>query len=371
MWQTFLAIAYKELLQVRRDSTIVRAFAIAQCLDIAGIAWLDTRVRNVPTVIVDQDHTPASRELVNRLAATQTFEFKYQTSSTEQARSHLRAGRAKVAFIIPPDYARSRAGGHDAQVLALIDGSDSITSEQAAASLEGVAAQVNLEDAAARGGEQPVTGRVEARSVPLFNPDGSVPFFMLPGLLALLLFSYYSDRAISVAAEREEGHLERLLMTPMSYTGFLLGKLVPYLIVALVNGLLYLLVMRWGFSIPIRGNVALLLAGLTLYVLTVLSVCSFMAAGAKTQYDAFMRVVIFLLPAEMLSGYFFPLSALPKWLLPVSYALPQTHFVEIMRGVCLRGAGLADLAPHFLFLAVAPIVLIYGARRQFARSIMG
>jgi ABC-2 type transport system permease protein len=371
VWRTLIAVARKELLQLRRDSNIVRALALAQALDIASIAWIDTSVRNLPLTIVDQDHTSESRELVERLVSTGTFQVNYVTSSAEQARGHIRAGHSKVAVVIPPDYGRLRAAGGNAHFLALVDGSDSLSSEQATASIDGVTAQLNSELMAENAQDtNGATGRIEALSVPLFNPSSSTALFMLPGLLALLLFSYYADRAVSVAIEREEGHLERLLMTPMNYTGFILGKLVPYFFVAMINGLAYVAMMRWAFDVPIRGSVLLLLGALTLYVLTFLSLCSVIAAGAKSENDAFLKLTVFLLPSEMLSGYFFPLSALPAWLRPVSYALPQTHFIEIMRGICLRGAGVADLAPHLLFLAVAPIILLTLATWQFSRSVM-
>jgi ABC-2 type transport system permease protein len=364
MLQTFLAVAHKELLQLKRDTIIVRALALAQCFDVAAIAWIDTRVRNLPLVVVDQDRSADSRHFVHRIAATHTFKIDYLTSSTEQARGHIRAGRAKAAIVIPPGFADKRGSAQDAQILTLVDGSDSASSEQAIAAIDGVAAQMNVQ-AADEG-----VGAIEGLSVPLFNPDASIPMFMLPGLLPLLLFSYYGNRALSLVTEREEGHLERLLMTPMSYTGLILGKLVPYFIVAMVNGLVYLILMRWVFGVPIRGDLALLVGAMVLYVLTCLSVCSYIAASSRTGRDAFMKLMIFIFPSEMLSGYFFPLSALPRWLLPVSYSLPQTHFVEIMRGICLRGAGAVDLAPHIAFLAVAPFVLLFAASWRFARSVM-
>jgi ABC-2 type transport system permease protein len=364
MWQTFLAILYKELLLLKRNTGFIRAVLLLQMVDLGIMGWLDLTVRNMPLVIVDQDHTAESRELISRVTATGTFEVAYLTTSKEQARSHIRAGRAKAAIVIPPDYGRQRAAGLNAQVLALVDGSDSTSSGQASAAIEGVAAKLNVESAKEN------VGGVEARYSMMFNPQGSASLFVLPGLLAIILSESFIGRAFGVATERDEGNLERLLMTPMNYTGFMLGKLAPHFLVVVANGILYILVIRWVFDVPIRGSVLLLIGALMLYSLTFLSFASFIAAGSETEADAMAAVSLFTFPAMLLSGYIFPLSSLPKALLPVSYALPETHFVEIMRGICLRGSSAIELAPHFLYLGLAPVIWLVAGARRFHRSIL-
>jgi ABC-2 type transport system permease protein len=367
--QTLLAVAYKELLQLSRNRAILRSLIILQILDVLAVGWLDTNVRNMPLVVVDQDHTSWSRDLVARIDAAHTFSERYATSSTEQARSHIRAGRAKIALVIPYGYGRRRSAHEPAEILTLVDGSDEVASSQATSAIDGVAAQMNVEIGREVLTEERPRGVVEARSLLLFNPQGSTAFFMLPGLLALLVSGSYMARTLTLAQERESGHLDRLLMTPMSYLGLMFGKLVPHFVAAVLNAMLYLLALRWIFGVPVQGSVVLLFVGTVFYVLTVLSAGLFVAANAKSAMDAVMTLNVFTVPATMLTGYIFPLASLPKWVLPVAYAMPETHFIEITRGICLRGAGFVDLAPYFVVLAVAPVLLLIGAARRFARSI--
>jgi ABC-2 type transport system permease protein len=205
----------------------------------------------------------------------------------------------------------------------------------------------------------------------LYNPERRVAFFMLPGTLAIMLgFAYTRLIVMSLAGEREDGNLERLLMTPMNYKGLILGKLLPFFVIGSLNAMAYIVVIHFAFGVPVNGSILLLLGALMLYLLTILSLGAFIAAGAADTQDAMQMWMFLTLPSIMLSGYVFPLSSVPKVLLPVSYAMPQTHFIEIMRGLCLRGASAAELAPHLIVLAIAPVLLTIGAAWKFKRSIM-
>lgn len=368
MWQAFWAIARKELIQAYRNKAMLQKIVVLQVIELLMLAWIDLSVRNLPTVIVDHDHTVESRELVARITATHTFDVKYSTTSHEQARSHLRAGRAKVAVIIPPEYARRMAAGDETQILALVDGSDSTSSAQAVASLDGVVGRLEVEKEGG-GGDR---SAVEITPLPnlLFNPQGKHSSFILPGLLAIILgFAYSMLGAMGIAMERQFGNLERLLMTPMNFNGLILGKLAPYAALGVLNSVIYIGVMRIGFGVPIRGSALLLALCTALYVVTILALGCFFAAKAAHVGQA-MDVFYVTTPSLVMSGYIFPLSSVPKWLLPISYALPQTHFIEIMRGICLRGADGIELAPHIAYLVIAPIILTIAAARRFASAVM-
>ncbi len=370
MWLTFWAVAYKTAMKAYRDHDTLKRLLTFQVMTFVMLAFLDLTVRNIPTVIVDQDHGAESRELVASLTATQVFSVKYITSSAEQARGHIRAGRAKVAIIIPPEYSRMRAAGADARILAMVDGSDSASSSQAILALEGVAARMNAK-AQLEVVEAEATATVVTHTDLLFNPERRVPNFMLPGALAVLLGILYANQvARGFASEREAGNLERLLMTPMNYTGLILGQIGPWFGLGLVNAIIYLVLIRFGFDIPLRGSTILLLISILLYLFTVMAMGAFVGAAAPTPMEALRTLGYLILPSMMLSGYIFPVSSLPKVLLPISFALPQTHMIEIMRGIFLRGATAADLAPHLLYLVVVPIILTLAAGRRFARAIM-
>jgi ABC-2 type transport system permease protein len=355
-------MAFKEFIRIRRDKRLVQSIIGMQLLNFGTIAFLDTSLREVPTVIVDQDRTAESREFVSKLTATQTFNVRYSTSSTEQARSHIRAGEAKVAVVLPPEFGLRRASGADASVLALVDGSNSVVSLQITSALEGLAAKMS---AHARTEDVPV---IEARRTMLFNPESRVANFMLPGLLALVLANTYGFRALSLAVERESGHLERLLMAPINFVGLIIGKLLPVVLLALVNALAFVLFARFGFGVPLRGSALALALATVGYSLTFTALAMFVSATSKTEADAFGNYQYFQIPLVMLTGYIFPVSSLPRPLQLVSFVLPETHFIEITRGICLRGATLLELAPHVAFLLIAPIPLLWSAAYRFSRS---
>jgi ABC-2 type transport system permease protein len=361
VWSTFVAMFWKEW----RGSIRRRVWGyliLSQVIEIAAIAWLDSTIREMPIVLVDRDHTAESRTLAERLQATHAFKIAYITTSTEQARSHIRAGRAKAAVVIPPEYGRARGSGNPAELLMLVDGSDASVSSQATAALEGLTVQITSEGT----GRKPL---LDVRSTLLFNPGANQSWFVLPGLMALLLGNRWAYEGLNVAEAREAGNLERLLMTPMNNSAFLLGQIAPYVVLIAANGLVYLVVMRFVLGVPMRGEVVALIAGLVLYSMSMMALSSMIAAGAKTYDQAVTNYMMFNLPAMMLSGYVFPLSAVPKFLLPISYAMPQTHFIEICRGISLRGSSVPELGLHFGFLALSSIVFMVAATWRFSVSL--
>lgn len=367
MLDALWGIARKEFVQIRRASFLVRRIVLIQSVNFIMLAWLELTVRGMPTVVVDQDRSAESRLLVERVVATGTFAVKYETSSVNQARDHIRAGRASAAVVIPPEYAAKRAAGTTARILTLVDGSDPVSSSQAITAMNGVASRLNLE---AQQDLVDVAPTVTPHDILMFNPQGRASSFTIPALLAILVATIYSMNGMRrLVQERAGGHLDRLLMTPVGYPTLVAGKLFPWLVIGLVNSAVYLLIARFGLGVPIRGSLAALFFALALYLATVLSLGSFIAAGARTQEEATTKWNIINFPAIFLSGYIFPLSSLPTWLLPISYAMPQTHFIEVMRGICLRGAGLHELLPQMVYLVVAPIVFLVWGQILFARSL--
>jgi ABC-2 type transport system permease protein len=364
-WQVFWAIAHKELTQFWRNKRTLRMLLLMQCFDTAVFGVMDFTVRELPTVLVDEDRTEESRELVQRIAATKTFDIEYATSSTEQARGHIRAGRAKVAVVIPPDYGRTRAAGRPSQILVLVDGSNAATTDATTASIDGIAARMNFE--AQREVVGPVR-RIDLHTVLLFNPQARTANYMLPGLFAIMLADWYIlFGMLALSGERDGGNLERLLMTPMSYSGLVAGKLAPWCAIGVLNGLISLLVMRFGLGVPLRGDVVLLVTAMGLYLLTCVAIGLFFGASGQKFGEIWWSYQSFA--AFWLSGYVFPRSSLPKVLLVVSSVLPQTHFIEIMHGILLRGASATELAPRLLYLVVAPLLVMFAAARRFARSV--
>jgi ABC-2 type transport system permease protein len=369
MFATIFAMAYKEVLQLTRSRELLRRLFLGQAMHLLVLAWLDVRVHDLPAVVVDQDRTAESRLLIERIATTHTFAFKYATSSVEQAREHIRAGRARAAIVIPPDHSRLRVAGQTAQLLALVDGSDPAGSAQAISTLRSVAARANVE-AQQELVAQDLQSTVFAHEVLLFNPEGRTSRFMLPGLVAVAIALGYFLTLRRLVGERTGGHLERVLMGHASPIGLLVGQLLPWLVMGVLNIAVFLLVARLTFALPIRGSFPLLVGTSVLYMITLLALSACIAAGASTYKEAVRLSTLLIVPTYFLSGYIYPLSALPRWLLPVAYAIPHTHFIEITRGICLRGATASELGPQLAYFAVAPIVLSLLAGVRFSRTLM-
>lgn len=362
----FLAVLRKEAIHMRRDKGTLRLALMIPVFQLILFGSIDTNVRNVPTAVFDQCRCPDSRKLIEDMQATRTFEVTRYVSSRAALRESIVAGATKVGIEIPPDFAEHRLEGSEATFLALIDGSDNSIASQTLGAIDGLALTRSLEEMSRRAGI--ATFPVTARPQILFNPDTRSANLLIPGLIAILLtFSGTLLTAYAIVRERERGTLEQLMVTPVSSIEMILGKLVPYLVLAFVQLLLVLFFMTTLFHVPIHGSV-LLLCGLSLiYLTSLLSLGLMISARAATQIEATQAAQGILLPSIMLSGYIFPLSSLPWPLRIISHALPATHFVAISRGIIIRGADLHDLLNEVLSLLVISAVLLAASITIFRR----
>lgn len=369
-WSSFIAIFRKEFVHIRRDRATLMIALTIPVFQLVLFGFIDQTVSNVPTVVVDQDRTHYSRALMDQLRATHTFAIRRVTPDPHAAREDIVSGRARVGVIIPPDFHDKRARGEEAKLLVLIDGSDANVSEQALASVNGVASAENLQ-AVTEKIQIGVTVPANALSVQpivLFNPDGRTANYIIPGLIAILLqIVAIVLTAISIVREREKGTLEQLLVTPIDPLGLMLGKLAPYLFIGVVEMAAILLAMRFGFDVPIRGSLVFLYAMALIYLFALLSIGLAISTRAQTQAQAQQMAQMFLLPSIFLSGYIFPTPGLPFVLRWIGRILPATHMIEIMRGVVLRGAGAAQLWPNVLALAAISVSMVGVSVRNFKK----
>jgi ABC-2 type transport system permease protein len=364
MWASFISIFQKEFLHIRRDrATLSMAFTLP-LFQLVLFGFIDQTVRDLPTVVVDQDRSTDSRELMDQLVASRTFKITRVTVNPHEARSDIIAGRARVGVVIPPDYHNKRTRSQAAKILVLIDGSDSTASAQALASVNGLMSQINLEEVATKG----LPPGVAAQPIILFNPDGRSANYIIPGLVAVLLqIVALVLAAVSIVRERERGTLEQLLVTPIDPLGLMLGKLGPYLFIGLGEMALILFVMRFGFDVPIRGNLVFLFGMALIYLFALLSMGLFISTLAQTQLAAQQLAQMLLLPSIFLSGYIFPAEGLPRPLWAIGRVLPATHMISIMRGVVLRQAGPLELLPNVLALVVISVTLVLLSARRFKK----
>lgn len=363
-----LAVLKKEALQMVRDRTTLVFALLVPVFELILFGVIDTTVKHVPSAVLDLSKSQESRALIAELEGTSLFEIRRYVGSHEELRQEIVAGHAQVGFEIPPEFARRRLEGRTADFLVLIDGSDNSVASQALSASTGLALSRSLAEAIEKAGlEGPP---LLPHPVMLFNPDNRSANLLVPGLVAILLtFSGTILAAFAIVRERERGTLEQLMVTPVSPLGVVVGKLVPYLVLAFVQLGLILFLMTTAFRVPIHGSLTLLLALSTVYLMALLSLGMLVSSRAKTQAEAIQMAMGVMLPSVLLSGYIFPLSSLPAPIAALSQLLPATHFIAITRGIVLRAAGFADLWEHVAALAAISTVLVLVSSRAFKKTI--
>jgi len=325
---------------------------------------VDTNVRQITTAVLDESQTQESRELVAKLAASDVFKMVETVQSDDALYGAIRSAKVRVGVKIPYDYARRLQDGTTATVLVLVDGSDSTVAGQAVNGATGVA----LEESLSR-----VTGAaaaIEVRPSVLYNPATRSANIFVPGLIAILLqVMIILLIALSLVRERERGTLEQLTMTPVKPLGLMVGKMIPYGVLGFGELCLILVIMRVVFQVPIHGSWLLLLAMSLPFLLTVLGLGLVISTRAQSQAEAFQMSMGTVLPSVFLSGYIFMIDTMPAFFRVVSHVIPATYYIQILRGIILRGAGFKDLWVQALVLTLMGIAAILLAAWQFVRKL--
>ncbi len=366
----FRAVVYKEALHVRRDFATLFFSLIIPLLQMFLLGFgIDTNVRQINTVVYNADGRRESRELLDRLRNSDTFHVIRYVNTDHELNDAIISGKCRVGIKIPVDYSDRLLHQMGAQVLVLIDGSDSSVAGQAINVTTAIGLDESLRRALINGS---ATFAVDMRPKILFNPDSRSPNFFLPGLTAILLLNVTTFlTAFSIVREKERGTLEQLFVTPVRPMGLLLGKLLPYLGIGFFELCMILTFMRFIFSVPIHGSV-LLLAGLSLpYLFVSLSLGILISSKAGTQAQAMQLAFLTILPSIFFSGYIFPRETMPKFFFVLSYFVPATYFINITRGIILRGAGWTHLwTDAFALFLMGTFLLIVAARRFQNKVIM-
>ena len=362
----FTAVFRKELTQMMRDRmTVFFALAIP-VFELILFGVIDMNAKHIPTFVFDQSRTQESRLLVEQFEATGYLRVVGTAPSRHELQQAIVASHAQVGIEIPPDYARNLATGRQADVLVLIDGSDSSIATQALSAANGVVLQENIGRILGHAKRPPIEGH----PIMMFNPDMRSANLLIPGLIAILLtFSGTILSAFAIVKERERGTLEQLMVTPVSPLAVVVGKLLPYLVLAYIQLIIIVVLMNVLFRVPIHGSISLLMLLSPIYLLSLLSVGLLVSAHAKTQMEAMQRAMSVLLPSVLLSGYIFPIASLPLPLRVISHILPATYYIRIARGIVIRGATFADLWEPVLALVAMSIVLIAASARAFQKTV--
>ena len=368
-FQGFGAILYKEFIVMFRDRATLFFMFFPPLIQIIAFGFaLDMDVKNVPLVVYDEDQTRESRALVERFVNTGSFKVKGYVHSVAALEEAIRRGQAAAGLQIPPDYTSRLKAGRSARVQVLVDGSSSTVALQSLNTAVTIGFRQSAEILLPAAGRRELP--VEIRPQVLYNPDMRSPNFYVPGVVGLALqIATVLATAFSMVRERERGTIEQLLVSPVSRWGLMLGKIVPYFAVTSTMALTLLLIMRWVFDIHIAGNLTFLLLGSFLYVFALLSLGLLISTRAENQMQALQMGITTILPTVFFSGFIFPRETMPWLFYGISTLLPATYFIDLMRAVVLRGAGLADFWPQLVALAAMGATLFAVCALRFQRRI--
>lgn len=370
-----LVVAWKELLQLRRDRMTLAMMVVLPVLQLLLFGYaINTDVRHIPMVVYDQDQSAQSRDLARSLVATGFYDTVGEVRSYEEIERAMRTGSAKVAVVIPPRYASDLQRGHPTQVQLVVDGSDPQTVASAtntAASLIGARSTGMLLARLSRTGAGIETVPVSVEPATWYNPELRTAVFIVPGLIGVLLtMTMVMLTAMALARERERGTMEQLIVSPVKPVELVVGKIVPYVGIGYVQMTLILLAGWLVFQVPVVGSLPLLYALAFAFIAANLAIGLFFSTVARTQQQAMQMSFFFLLPNILLSGFMFPWEAMPRPAQILSQALPLTHFLRIVRGVVLKGSSFQDLRGELGQLFVILCVLVAFASLRFRKKLV-
>lgn len=349
-------IIVKEFLQIRRDRRMLALSLMAPILQLVLLGYAATvDIRMIPMVVNDQDRSSRSRELISEFTNSGYFELSGYAESSDDVDRAIADGSAWVALVIPPDFSRRLLARETAPLQIIADGSDANSANIGIGYASQIVARYSRSitaDILERNPQFALPGRVSAETRVWYNPDLKSRNFMVPGVVALVLMIITMTlTSIGIVKEKEIGTLEQLLVTPITPAQLIIGKLLPFVIIAAVDVALVIAVARFWFEVPIRGSLALLFALSGLFVLTTLGLGLFVSTISKTQQQAMMTAQFFIfLPVFFLSGFTFPIENMPEAIQYVTYLLPLRYFITIIRGIFLKGVGIAELWPQALAL---------------------
>jgi ABC-2 type transport system permease protein len=375
--QRLSRLVWKEFLELRQNPRLFGIVIVAPIIQLTMLGYAATTdVKEVPIVVADGDRSPDSRSLIARFDVSRNFAVIDTVTTVAEVDPYLQRGRAWIALAVPQGYGAAIQGGAPVALQVVADGSDSNSTTVAlgyATSLVGGYA----EELIGNSGDEPRTsylgGRtsaIDARIRIWFNPQLESRFFMIPGVLALLLLLVTANlAAMAIVREKELGTLEQLNVTPLRRWELIVGKLLPYGVIALVDVLLVTAVAVFWFEVPLRGSLTLLLAMSLIYVLCTLALGLFISTISETQQQAMMTATFFFLtPMIYLSGFIFPIENMPRVIQYVTYLIPLRYFLVIVRGIFLKGIGLELLWPQAAALAAwGAVVLALAVMRSRKR----
>ncbi len=357
------AVMHKELLQLKRDRltfAMIVGIPVMQML-LFGFA-INTDVRHLAAAVANQSGSHLSRQLIATVQETQVVDVRHFVDTPEQIEELLRRGAISIGILLPPDFDRRSLDPRRSAAQLLVDGADP--------TILGVANQIrNIPlkfDTIAAETNKATTFEVR----PFFNPEKRSAVFVIPGLIGMILtLTMMLFTAVAVVREREHGNLELLINTPVSTTQLMIGKVVPYILIGLIQLALILAVGDLLFSVPIRGSVIELYMAASVFIAANLALGLFVSTVVKTQFQAIQVTIFFLMPSILITGFVFPFDGMPRIIQYLGEALPNTHFIRLTRGIMLRDASLFELRQELVALAIFTVIAMTAAILRFSKRL--
>ena len=366
-WRRLSAIMVKELRQMRRDRITLAMIVGIPVMQLVLFGYaINLNLRGLDAVVVDQAGTSASRAMVMDMLATGVITPTTEVRTPQEAMELLRRGRISVGVVVPADFERRRAEGREA-VQVLVDGSDTVV-QSAAIQL----AQMPLDSSsyvAQLTGARETTPR-QISVVSFYNPERRSAVNIVPGLIGVILtMTMVLFTGVAIVRERERGNMELLIATPLSRSELMIGKVLPYAAIGLIQTTVVLALGLTLFKVPIRGSALDVYLAAVLLILANLTLGLLISTKAKSQFQAMQMTFFVFLPSILLSGFMFPFAGMPRVVQWIAELLPLTHFLRLIRGVMLRGAGLFELWPDVLALVVFTAVMMALAISRFRKRL--
>jgi len=374
-WTRFMAVLKKEFIHIRRDrASLIMAVAMPiGMLLLFGYA-VNTDVEHLPAVVWDQSQTADSRDFITSVRNTQYLNPDNFVQGYAQIEDYLDSGKAQAAVIIPPDFGKNLQGDKPANVQVLVDGSDPTVARAVMTAFQMLGLDKSLQLQSKR---LVSMGTATGLSTPLnietrvwYNPDMKSLYFNIPALIGLILQNVIAMlTSFAIVREKERGTMEQLIVTPIRSLELLLGKLLPFVFIGFVSLSLILATGIFWFGVVPMGSIPLLVLLSTIFLFTILAIGLLISSVAKTQLQAMQMTFILILPSILLSGFIFPRETMPKLLQIMGGLLPLTYFLEIVRGIFLKGVGLEYLWQDTLTLCAFAFILLAIAAKKFKKNL--
>jgi ABC-2 type transport system permease protein len=368
-----ISIIRKEFVQIFRDPRTLAMIIVMPIMELFLLGYAATTdVKNISMAVWDQSKTTQSRALLDAFRAADYFIIEYSVGSADEYQALIESGDTRVVLVIPPDYDRRLIEGN-AQVLMVLDGSDATVGATALSTARLVGQSYStkiLGEQALLSGRGTPAAPVEVRTQVWYNPDLDSAFFNIPGVIGMILSFITSIlTATTIVRERERGTIEQLIVTPIRSWELIVGKLLPYVILGFIETAEILLIGHWWFGVPIRGSGGLIVITSGLFLMSSLGIGLFASTMANTQQEAMMTVMMFNLPMIFLSGFFFPIAAMPKFLQVVSMAIPLRYYLIIIRSLLIKGVGIGAIQGEVVALVIFGIVIMGAAALRFRKRL--